>query len=183
LAFWPERIFKRLNTLHGWAMHTGIESKVDNDGLPAPQGMRLAPVRAARGFTLIELMVVVAIVAILAAIALPSYQQSVRKSRRADAMLALQQIQIEQEKLRAQCTGYAGTLTGTRACGTLGYPKNTSPDDYYTLALSGESATGFTATATAVSGKSQNNDAGCTVMTLAVSGLAMTKTPATCWSQ
>ena len=186
LAFWPERMFTRLNTLRGWAMHTGIESTVDRGHLPvapAPQGAKPARVRATGGFTLIELMVVMAIVAILATIALPSYQQSVRKSRRADAMLALQQIQIEQEKLRAECTSYAGTLIGTRACGTLGYPSTTSPDGYYTLALSNVSATGFTVTATAVAGKSQNDDTGCTAMTLTVAGLAMSKMPATCWSQ
>ncbi|MDW7601742.1 prepilin-type N-terminal cleavage/methylation domain-containing protein, partial [Stenotrophomonas maltophilia] len=41
--------------------------------------------RLARGFTLIELMIVVAVVAILAAIAYPSYSEHVRKSRRAQA--------------------------------------------------------------------------------------------------
>ena len=66
----------------------------------------------ASGFTLIEVMIVVAIVAIIATIALPSYQDSVRKSRRADAVLALQQIQIEQEKFRAECPSYAAVGTG-----------------------------------------------------------------------
>jgi type IV pilus assembly protein PilE len=136
---------------------------------------------APRGFTLIEIMVVVAIVAIIASIALPSYQQSVRKSRRADAVLALQQIQVEQEKLRAECTGYAGTLTGTRACGTLGYPKTTSPDDFYTLALSNDSATGYTATATATG--LQADDAECPSLVLQVVGLTLTRTPAQCWTR
>ena len=135
------------------------------------------------GFTLIELMIAVAIAAILAAIALPSYQDSIRKSRRADAVNALQQIQIEQEKLRANCTTYAATLTGTIACGVLGYPSATSQDGYYTLALSSVTATGFTATATAVAGMSQANDTGCTSMVLTVNGLSLTKTPAACWSK
>jgi type IV pilus assembly protein PilE len=47
------------------------------------------PIRRPRGFTLIEVMIVVAIVAILAAIAYPSYVESVRKSRRAEARAQL----------------------------------------------------------------------------------------------
>jgi type IV pilus assembly protein PilE len=147
-------------------------------------------------------MIGVLIVALLAAIALPNmdslwaervwnknlrseilaYQDSTLKSRRADAVNALQQIQIEQEKLRSVCTTYATTLTGTIACGNLGFSSVSSPDGYYTLELTSVTATGFTATATAVAGQSQANDTGCTSMVLAVSGLSLNKTPAACWS-
>ncbi len=51
-----------------------------------------APARSAAGFTLTELMIAVAIVAILAAVAYPSYQDSVRKARRADAKTALLEL-------------------------------------------------------------------------------------------
>ncbi len=151
--------------------------------MTALQARRIQSFGPHGGFTLIELMIVVAIAAILVSIALPSYQSSIRKSRRADAVSALQQIQIEQEKLRANCTTYAGTLTGTMACGVLGFPSSTSTDGYYNLALSGASGTGFTATATAVAGNSQASDTGCTSMVLSVNGLSLNKTPAACWSK
>lgn len=137
------------------------------------------------GFTLVELMITVAIMGILAAIALPSYQSTIRKARRTDAVLSLQQIQMEQEKLRANCTTYAATLTGTRGCGVLGFPSATSAEAYYALAITPGSATdtGFIATATAITGKSQASDTGCTTITLSVSGLTLTKTPTECWSK
>lgn len=134
------------------------------------------------GFTLIELMVVVAIVAVLASVAIPSFMDSTRKSRRADAVFALQQIQMEQEKLRANCTTYAANLTGERGCGVLGYPA-TTPEGYYVLSIDESSVTrtSFTVIATAKQGTSQVNDTGCTTLTLQVSGLSLTKTPAACW--
>ena len=135
-----------------------------------------------RGFTLIEVMIVVALVAIIATIALPSYQDSVRKSRRADAVLALQQIQIEQEKFRAECPTYASDVAGTRTCGALGLALSASSSDgYYTLTLTGVTATGYTAEATATG--TQADDTGCPVLRLAVANLTLTRTPAECWTR
>lgn len=135
-----------------------------------------------RGFTLIEVMIVVAIVAILATIALPSYQDSVRKSRRADSVLALQRIQIEQEKFRAECPNYASNVAGTRTCNDRGLALATSSSDgYYTLALTGVTATGYTASATATG--SQTADTGCPTLTLTVNGLTFNRTPPECWTR
>lgn len=88
-----------------------------------------------RGFTLIELMVVIAVIAILAAIAYPSFTEQVRQSRRADAFNIMGQAQMVLERHRADSPSYAGAPIPT---GT----------DFYTLAASGETATGYTLTAT-----------------------------------
>lgn len=122
------------------------------------------------GFTLIELMIVVAIVGILAAIAYPAYQDSVRKGRRAEAITALYGIQLAQEKWRANNPTYASTLAN------LGLP-TTSPATgtaYYDLAITAASATAFTATATARATGGQNQDkaggVSCTPLTLNQNG-------------
>ena len=51
-----------------------------------------------RGFTLIELMITVAVIAIISAIAIPSYQNHILKSRRSEAITQLLQAQLKQEK-------------------------------------------------------------------------------------
>jgi len=131
-----------------------------------------------QGFTLIELMIVVVIVAILAAVALPSYQDSVRKSRRADGIAALLKLQLAQEKFRANCPLYADTLAGADSCnaGTLNF-STSSEGGYYTIAIT--AAGGNTYNITADPQNSQASDGDCDPIGFTYP--AGTKTPAGCW--
>ncbi len=82
---------------------------------------------SARGFTLIELMIVVAVIAILAAIAYPSYQDSVRKSRRADAKAALLDLAQFMERNYTTANRYDQNSAGT-AINTAALPYGESPE-------------------------------------------------------
>lgn len=99
--------------------------------------------RAAFGFTLIEMMIVVAVVAILAAIALPSYQESVRKSRRGQAKADLVELAQRVERFHTINNTYVGfSLTGT---------ENQSPREgtaRYNVVLAGQTGSAFVLTAT-----------------------------------
>src|SRR5574343_135853 len=92
-------------------------------------------IRRRSGVTLIELMLVVVVVAILAAIALPSYQQYVLKGRRAEAIAALNAVQQAQERYRANSPSYAATLSELAQGAT-------SPYAHYGLSLSGVTGSG-----------------------------------------
>lgn len=127
------------------------------------------------GFTLIELMIVVAIVAILAAVALPSYQDSVRKSRRSDGFTSLTKLAIEQEKYRVSNTAYASALTDFNP----DFPA-TSDDGYYALSITASGANNFTLSASGAS-SSQSADTGCVTLTLTNNAGVTTKGPANCW--
>lgn len=69
-----------------------------------------------RGFTLIEMMIAVAILGILAAIAVPNYLQHITKGKRAEAQGALVAFANAMEQWRLQCSSYCGTVGG--ACGS-----------------------------------------------------------------
>lgn len=86
---------------------------------------------AERGFTLIELMITVAIVGILAAIAYPSYTEYVLRSRRVEAQNLLNDAAARQERWRAQNGGYTDTVS------KLNLPNGAlSQNSYYTLTVS-----------------------------------------------
>jgi type IV pilus assembly protein PilE len=86
-----------------------------------------------RGFTLIELMVVVAIVAILAALAYPSFNEQVRASRRADAFSALGDVQLQLERHRADNPTYAGAAVGFPASSHYDFAVTAADAVSYTL--------------------------------------------------
>jgi type IV pilus assembly protein PilE len=134
-------------------------------------------------------MISVVVIGIVAAVLYPNFLSQVRKSRRSDAVQALAQVQQAQERWRANSTSY-GTLSNIGVSGT-------SQGQYYTITtttLTGSQScngtnytctTGncFSATATAVTGKSQASDTGCTALvSKSISG-CMENTPATCWSK
>lgn len=118
-----------------------------------------------RGFTLIELMITVVVVAILAAVAFPSYQDSLRKSRRTDGKNALTQAVANMERYYAERNSYASAVmcanTNNKpdicsgSCSGVG-GTCTSTENNYTIAFaSTPSATAFMIEATPVAGGSQ----------------------------
>jgi len=128
--------------------------------------------RRGRGFTLIELMIVIVVIAILMSIAIPLYTGQVRKARRADAQQAMMNLALMQEKYRANNTTYGdcSDLVG----GTCDAPDN------YAITVTTNTATQYTIQAVASGDQAKDSSRGtsCTTMTLDQDD---TKTPADCW--
>jgi type IV pilus assembly protein PilE len=112
----------------------------------------LEPRHGSRGFTLIELMIAVVVVAILAGLAYPSFMGSIRKSRRAEAFASLATLQQAQERWR-------GNLTASPPAG-LGLSASSS-GGLYTISVADVDTNQYQAIATAASGKSQAADGNC----------------------
>lgn len=124
------------------------------------------------GFTLIEILIAVAIVGILAAISIPMMDDYVNRSRRAEAVGLMGEMQLRLERWRAENPSYDFSDSADEF-GAL--PSST----YYTIALEEGDATSYTLKATARG--AQVRDSECAAMTLAVDGNTETRTPADCW--
>jgi type IV pilus assembly protein PilE len=115
-----------------------------------------------RGITLIELMVVVVIVGILAAFAYPSFQEQVRKTRRADGKAMLMETAQQLERCYTRFASYNDV-----GCGVV-LPVDSS-EGYYTVSAGALTAAGFSLDATPQG--DQANDAKCGVLRFSSTGL------------
>ncbi len=134
-----------------------------------------------KGFTLIELMVVIAIIGIIMVYAMPSYQRQVIRSKRTEAQKVLMQISARQEKNNASFLQYATSIDSTNSptatdLGFQGVPFMSSTDYAYSM----NNTDGYTITATAQGSTQVNDNFGtdCRVLTLNSLGRKM---PLSCW--
>src|SRR5688572_33310302 len=98
------------------------------------------PVMTARkdlGFTLVEVITVVLIIAVLAAIVIPSYQGMMRRARRAEAVTIINDVQLRLEKYRVDHADYAGFMDD----GDIPKPKMSTP--FYGVTVSDETPTAY----------------------------------------
>ena len=120
------------------------------------------------GFTLIELVVTVAIVAILAAIAIPSFAAQMRKSRRAEAISAMQDAQLRLERWRVDHASYDSSGTT--------FPSLTTYN--FTITATAAAPNDYTITATPQGDQTKDQ---CGTMTITKAAATVTKAPSNCW--
>jgi type IV pilus assembly protein PilE len=150
---------------------------------------RFNAVPSAAGFTLVELMVTVTIAAILFAIAIPSYNSQIRKSRRTEARTALLDLAGREERYLSTNNAYTATAA---SLGYTAFPQ-TVGSGYYTLAAPNVPApaagtvASFTVSVTPIAGTTQANDAQCQSFAVTSTGKQSSAdgggndTTSTCW--
>lgn len=147
--------------------------------------------RPSKGFTLMELMIVVAVVAILSMIALPSFLEYTRKGKRAEATTAIGDIQLREERFRADNPTYGDTTTAAVTTNLFGSTANVTTYNTlyknYSIGVTGTSASGYTVTATRKG--SMTSDPKCANFTVVVTsgtpaqGMSDSKNVDYCWRQ
>jgi len=122
------------------------------------------PNAAARGFTLIEMLLAISVASVLSGIAYPSFQGVLHKARRADAYVALLQVQAAQERWRANHRSYGSVADiGVRTASAAGH---------YRLEVQSADADGYVVVATAQG--PQARDLSCRTLKLTMNGATVT---------
>lgn len=150
---------------------------------PLPiQRTRLAsslPARHSLGFTLVEMMIVVVLISVLAAVALPNYQAQVRKARRTDAQVVLLETAQRLERCAAQFGAYNNV-----GCGVT--PPTT---EHYTITIPTQTISTYVVSAAPKSDGPQKDDLGCITFTLNQNGVRASTSHADfsgsvqCWNE
>lgn len=130
-----------------------------------------------KGFSLIEIMVVLIIVAILLAIAVPSYSTFMTKTRRADAITILTELAGEQQRFFSERNRYATSMV------EMGYPTDPliSEEGLYAVSVENPTETSYILTAAPVAGEAQQNDTECGAFTLNSGGVKGSENGVECW--
>jgi len=130
-----------------------------------------------RGFTLIELMTVLAIISIIAAIAWPQFQETRERSRRAEGRTAALLAVAYMEKCFSKFRDYSNG-----ACDPLPLALQTSVDGNYTVTVTASTADTYTLQVTPTAGGSQTGDADCAVFSITETGDKAGSTNPFCWA-
>lgn len=137
-------------------------------------------IKNAAGFTLLELLIVVAVFSIIMSMGAAGYRQYITKANRVDATALLLRVTAAQERHYLEQNTYTSDLA------VLGFPDASSERGYYTLTVTpalGGLVVGYTAMAKAVAGQSQSGDTKCQEFQVNESGLRSSAPdgPDICW--
>lgn len=142
---------------------------------------------SARGFSLIELMIVVAVVSILATLATASYRRYMLRTNRTEGRIALLAIQTAQERYFLQNNAYAqdmATVIAPANAGGLGVTSLTAagvtPNGYYTISFAAVTANTYTIQAVAT-GPQTKDTAACLTFTVNEQGARTPADSTGCW--
>ena len=134
--------------------------------------------RRMQGITLIELMIVVVVISILAAVAYPNYQEFTARAKRNEARAALLRLATNQERF------YLNNNTFTQDLTALGFgttPTWTTETGYYTIQVTQANASNFSATATYLQGGPEAGK--CLTFTIDGRGLKTSGPDTDCWTR
>jgi type IV pilus assembly protein PilE len=138
----------------------------------ARNGTKMHAKSTERGFTLIELMIAVAVIGILIAVGLPSYNSAMRKSHRGEAQAALMDIATRQQQMLVDTRKYVATVAELNTT----VPAKVSARYTVAITLGAGPKPTFTATATPIG--EQAKDSSCAPLSIDQNG---TKSPPSCW--